>query len=144
MSFLSKIQTGKQINKANKVCKIMNFSWITRNAHEKQNFCLSPSRWCTGITMSLILVTTFRIQTASCPLQMASTVPIASDCCLCTCALSENKCGAFFPSVNSKNSDTGKMINLFWVQRTVIYSILHFQVKIFFPFRRLLETDGCS
>lgn len=54
--------------------------------------------------------------------------------------------GHFFTSVNSKNSDTGKMINLISIQKMVIYSLLHLQVKMIFPFGRVLETDGsgCS
>lgn len=49
-----------------------------------------------GITTFLILATGFsEIQTASHPLQMASTVPSAHDCCLCTMPSLETNVGLF-------------------------------------------------
>lgn len=66
----------------------------------------------------------FRIQTASCSVQMASTVSSASHYCLYTSVFSEKKCGFFyFPPQTPKNSDTGKMIILFSTQNTIIYTL---------------------
>lgn len=65
----------------------------------------------------------FRIQSASCLMQMASTVSSASHYCLYTSVFSENKRGAFFLCKLQSTLDSGKMVILLSTWQTVIYPL---------------------
>lgn len=80
-------------------------------------------------------------------LQMASTVPSASDCCLYTSAFSENKCGAFFNVCTLQELQHWQDDKS--IQHTEDSNLFHPTLageNVFFPFRRVLENygNGCS